>query len=62
MTRSDFDRKALKHAIAEIEDQIAAADTDTLRGIKLLLDQLQDQIQVDLEALSGLIVGKTNDS
>lgn len=51
MKRSDFDRQELKFAVAVIEDQILAADMNTLRGIKLLLDQLQDKLHDNVEAL-----------
>lgn len=51
MNRSDFDKKELKHAITIIEDQILAADTVTLRAIQLMLNQLQDQIHDNVEAL-----------
>lgn len=50
MKISDFDRQELKHAIAVIEDQISAADTNTLRGIKLMLDQLQYRVHDNMEA------------
>lgn len=53
MKRSDFDRQELKHAVAIIEDQILAADMITLRGIQLLLNQLQDKIHDNIEALAG---------
>lgn len=50
--RSDFDKKALSHAIAEIEDQISAADMAKLREIKLMLGKLQDLLIDNVRALS----------
>lgn len=50
--RSDFDKKALSHAIAEIEDQISAADMTKLREIKLMLSKLQDLLLDNVRALS----------
>lgn len=50
--RSDFDKKALSHAIAEIEDQISAADMTKLREIKLMLGKLQDLLLDNVRALS----------